>query len=183
MGSLCPRHAGVVWRDVRGPVIRQRALNNHTCRCQYYGHKTINHIPGFTFRKSRHYGRTTSYLVFSMSSGYCNGVSLILPLLQSSCSVMRDASQETATSTIGVVTPGSQRTHMPVYLDFLQNMLSLVMEDIPLAKRRDLWFQHNGALAHFCRDVREHLNNTYRGRWIGQGGQGDLLHGHHDHPI
>lgn len=62
------------------------------------------------------------------------------------------------------------RLNGAAYLDFLQNTLPLVMEDVPLAIRRELWFQHDGAPAHFSRAVREHLNNTYRECWIGRGG-------------
>ncbi|KAJ8892193.1 hypothetical protein PR048_004773 [Dryococelus australis] len=35
---------------------------------------------------------------------------------------------------------------------------------------QDLRLQHDGAPAYFSRDLREHLNNTYRGCWIGRGG-------------
>ena len=33
-----------------------------------------------------------------------------------------------------------------------------------------MWLQRDGAPAHFDRNVRNHLNVTYRNRWIGRGG-------------
>ncbi|GFY12348.1 uncharacterized protein TNCV_284511 [Trichonephila clavipes] len=33
-----------------------------------------------------------------------------------------------------------------------------------------MWFQHDGAHAHFSADVRSALDTTYPGRWIGRGG-------------
>lgn len=56
------------------------------------------------------------------------------------------------------------------YLDFLQNNLPLLLEDLPLEIRRNLWFMHDGAPPHFARAVREHLNLLFQNRWIGRGG-------------
>ncbi|GFU46809.1 uncharacterized protein TNCV_434851 [Trichonephila clavipes] len=33
-----------------------------------------------------------------------------------------------------------------------------------------MWFQHDGAPAHFSADVRSALDTAYPGRWIGRGG-------------
>ncbi|GBN38054.1 hypothetical protein AVEN_196045-1 [Araneus ventricosus] len=33
-----------------------------------------------------------------------------------------------------------------------------------------MWFQHDGAPAHFSIDVRNYLNDTFGARWIGRGG-------------
>jgi hypothetical protein len=33
-----------------------------------------------------------------------------------------------------------------------------------------MWYMHDGAPAHFSRAVRDVLNNTYHGRWVGRGG-------------
>jgi hypothetical protein len=41
---------------------------------------------------------------------------------------------------------------------------------VPLAASQRLWFQHDGAPAHYGEDVRPWLNATYPGRWIGRGG-------------
>ena len=48
------------------------------------------------------------------------------------------------------------------YLEFLQNTLPLLMEEIPVAIRREMWFQHYSAPAHFNLQVRAHLNRVYR---------------------
>ncbi|GFS62717.1 uncharacterized protein TNCV_3201711 [Trichonephila clavipes] len=34
-----------------------------------------------------------------------------------------------------------------------------------------MWFQHDGAPAHFSANVRSALDTAYPGRWIGRGGQ------------
>lgn len=56
------------------------------------------------------------------------------------------------------------------YLDFLQNTLPELLENVPLNIRQNMWFQHDGAPAHSTLAVRNFLNNTYPGRWIGRGG-------------
>ena len=55
------------------------------------------------------------------------------------------------------------------YLNFLQNDLPILLRDIPLETRRNMWFQHDGCPAHFTARVCEFLNETYPGRWIGRG--------------
>jgi hypothetical protein len=37
----------------------------------------------------------------------------------------------------------------PAYCVFLQEVQPLLLEDVPLAVRRDMWFQHDGAPVHF----------------------------------
>jgi hypothetical protein len=56
------------------------------------------------------------------------------------------------------------------YRDFLETVLAGLLEDVPLAVSQRLWFQHNGAQTHYGDDVRQWLNATYPGRWIGRGG-------------
>lgn len=60
------------------------------------------------------------------------------------------------------------------YLSFLRfdlpNLLFEIVEDIPLERRRQLWFLHDGAPPHFCQPVRNFLNSKYPGRWIGRNG-------------
>jgi len=56
------------------------------------------------------------------------------------------------------------------YVDFLQNELPLLLEEVPLAKRMCIVFQHDGAPAHCSRLVTPHLNLTFPKRWIGCGG-------------
>jgi hypothetical protein len=52
------------------------------------------------------------------------------------------------------------------YRDFLKTVLPGLLEDVPLTVRQRLWFQHDGAPAHYREDVRQCLNATYPGRWI-----------------
>ena len=56
------------------------------------------------------------------------------------------------------------------YLVFLQEVLPGLLNDVPPPIRRRMWFQHDGAPAHFSVDVRNALNMMYPGRWIGRGG-------------
>lgn len=56
------------------------------------------------------------------------------------------------------------------YLSFLQEDFPGLMEDVDLQTRSRMWFQHDGAPAHFSTIVRDHLNATYSERWIGRGG-------------
>lgn len=63
-----------------------------------------------------------------------------------------------------------QRLDGPAYLDFLQNTLPLLLEDVPYQQRLTNFFMHDGAPPHFSRLVRDHLNQTHPDRWIGRGG-------------
>lgn len=56
-----------------------------------------------------------------------------------------------------------------IYLDFLSNILPELLEDVPLNIRRIMWIQHDGAPAHFSRQVLRFLNRNYPDRWIGRG--------------
>lgn len=56
------------------------------------------------------------------------------------------------------------------YRHFLENNLPLLLEDIPLMLRREMWFMHDGAPAHFSVLAREYLDENYENRWIGRGG-------------
>lgn len=58
----------------------------------------------------------------------------------------------------------------PGYRDFLEQELPVLLEDVPLAKRRGMWYMHDGAPAHSSMIVREYLNDKFPGRWIGRGG-------------
>nr|XP_015922443.2 uncharacterized protein LOC107450974 [Parasteatoda tepidariorum] len=44
------------------------------------------------------------------------------------------------------------------------------MGDVPAATCRNIWFQHDGAPAHFSSAVREYLDRICPNRWIGRGG-------------
>jgi hypothetical protein len=56
------------------------------------------------------------------------------------------------------------------YLNFLQETLHILMDDLPLNVRQDMWYHFDGAPAHFTRPVRDWLNHNYPGGWIGRGG-------------
>lgn len=55
------------------------------------------------------------------------------------------------------------------YLQFLENELPILLEDVPLALRANMFFQHDGCPAHFAVQVRRHLEDHYHDRWIGRG--------------
>lgn len=55
------------------------------------------------------------------------------------------------------------------YLDFLRGQLEEYLDELPVVVYVNLVFQHDGAPAHYGREVREYLNNKYR-VWIGRGG-------------
>lgn len=57
-----------------------------------------------------------------------------------------------------------------VYLDFLQNNLPGLLEDVPLHIRQAMWLLQDGAPPHFRREVREFLDNAFPNRWIGRSG-------------
>ena len=57
-----------------------------------------------------------------------------------------------------------------VYLDFLQNFLPVLFQEVPLRTRERMWYQHDGAPAYFQRLIREYLTAAFGGRWIGRGG-------------
>lgn len=56
------------------------------------------------------------------------------------------------------------------YLDFLQNELPILLEDLDLGTRQQMWFQQDGAPPHWAHVVRNHLNATFGRRWIGRDG-------------
>lgn len=55
-----------------------------------------------------------------------------------------------------------------VYLDFLQNTLPDLLDDVPLRQRANMWFLHDGAPPHIQRDVTNYLRDTFQIRWIGR---------------
>lgn len=56
------------------------------------------------------------------------------------------------------------------YLNFLQNELPALMEDVPLHVRQQMWFMHDGAPPHFRVTVRDYLDTVFPNRWIGRAG-------------
>ncbi|ERL87486.1 hypothetical protein D910_04878 [Dendroctonus ponderosae] len=57
-----------------------------------------------------------------------------------------------------------QKLNGNIYLHFLQNQLLLLLEDIPLRKRVNMFLQQDGCPAHFSLNVRRFLDNAYSGR-------------------
>lgn len=55
------------------------------------------------------------------------------------------------------------------FLEFLNNDLPILLEDVPLATRRTMFLQLDGCPAHYSINVRNHINGTFRERWIGKG--------------
>ncbi len=56
------------------------------------------------------------------------------------------------------------------YLRFLQENLPELLQEVPLALRRNMYFMRNGAPPHFGTQVRRFLDTTYTRRWIGRYG-------------
>ena len=55
------------------------------------------------------------------------------------------------------------------YCNFMDYMLPELLEDVPLNVRQRMYFQHDGASAHFSISVRNHLRTTVGNRLIGRG--------------
>lgn len=58
-----------------------------------------------------------------------------------------------------------------IYLQFLQNELPNLLEDVNLHIRRRMWWQQDGAPAHRSRLTVTYLNEKFHRRWIGIGSQ------------
>lgn len=56
------------------------------------------------------------------------------------------------------------------YLEFLENTLPDIFEEVPLDVRRDMIFQNDGCPAHHRIAVREFLTSHFPNRWIGRNG-------------
>lgn len=60
-----------------------------------------------------------------------------------------------------------------LYLDMLVNLIVPAMRQVAAAQNmnwNDVYFQQDGAPAHFKRNVTAYLNRTFPGRWIGRNG-------------
>jgi hypothetical protein len=57
-----------------------------------------------------------------------------------------------------------------IYDNFLQDELPVLLENLPLQTRRQMYYQHDGVLPHFSHVVRQYLNHKFPNRWIGCGG-------------
>lgn len=56
------------------------------------------------------------------------------------------------------------------YANFLRDELPGLLEDVPLAHRFQMFYQHDGCPAHFSQLARNVLDAEFPGRWIGRGG-------------
>lgn len=57
------------------------------------------------------------------------------------------------------------------YLQFLQNSLRDLLDDIPLNLRQNMWFMHDGAPPHYPLAVRNYLDEWLPHRWFGRGSE------------
>lgn len=60
-----------------------------------------------------------------------------------------------------------QRLNGVTYRNLLEHELPILMENVPLDIRRNLWFMHDGAPPHRGQVVTEYLNEHFPRRWIG----------------
>ncbi|CAK9798623.1 hypothetical protein ANTPLA_LOCUS1702 [Anthophora plagiata] len=56
------------------------------------------------------------------------------------------------------------------YFEFFQEHLPILLENVPLQNRYDMWYQHDGCRADYARVARETLDSSFPNRWIGRGG-------------
>lgn len=56
------------------------------------------------------------------------------------------------------------------YLNILNSVVDEMLDDVPLSVYRNLFYQHDGAPAHYQVRVREFLDTNFGDRWIGRGG-------------
>ncbi|XP_063384877.1 uncharacterized protein LOC134670986 [Cydia fagiglandana] len=56
------------------------------------------------------------------------------------------------------------------YLEMLREVIPNLMEDVPIAYLRDIFYQHDGCPAHYRLEVRRHLDEEFGDHWIGRGG-------------
>ena len=57
-----------------------------------------------------------------------------------------------------------------VYANFVQYVLSQLMEDVLLHVRMNMWLQHDGASPHYALCSRQVMNEIFDEKWIGRGG-------------
>ncbi|KAL0811827.1 hypothetical protein ABMA28_009255 [Loxostege sticticalis] len=56
------------------------------------------------------------------------------------------------------------------YLQLLRDVVEEQLEEVPISNLAGLYYQHDGAPAHFQHAVRAYLNERFGERWIGRGG-------------
>jgi hypothetical protein len=62
------------------------------------------------------------------------------------------------------------RLSFPAYCVFLQEVLPVLLKDVPLAVRRYMWFQNDGVPTYFSAQTQQNLNTQFPDRWLGRGG-------------
>jgi hypothetical protein len=62
-----------------------------------------------------------------------------------------------------------QRLNGQTYHNFVENVLSELLEGVPLHVGPNTYFMHDGASPHFNVNVRWLLNNRFPDKWIGAG--------------
>lgn len=67
-----------------------------------------------------------------------------------------------------VILPGN--LNGPGYLHFLQTTLEDLLDELPVARLQNMWYQQDGCPAHWALIVRAHLDQRFPGHWIGRGG-------------
>lgn len=55
------------------------------------------------------------------------------------------------------------------YVQFLRKVHPVLLEEVPLGVRRDMFFMYDGAPAHFSEVAHQHLTGAYANQWIGRG--------------
>lgn len=58
-----------------------------------------------------------------------------------------------------------------MYETFLRNDFLALIQAIPQEVLNEMWYQHDGAPAHYAANVRNFLNEQFPNRWIGRGGE------------
>ena len=53
---------------------------------------------------------------------------------------------------------------------FARWTVSTLLENVPQQRRRQMYYQHDGAPPHFSQVLRQELNHKFPNRWIGRGG-------------
>ncbi|XP_074037280.1 histone-lysine N-methyltransferase SETMAR-like [Leptinotarsa decemlineata] len=56
------------------------------------------------------------------------------------------------------------------YVQFLREVHPVLLEEVSLGVRRNMFLMHDGAPAHFSQVARQHLTETYANQWSGRGG-------------
>ncbi|GBL86201.1 hypothetical protein AVEN_131944-1 [Araneus ventricosus] len=56
------------------------------------------------------------------------------------------------------------------YLELLQDIITVFVENLPLHQLRNVWFQHDGAPPHKISNVKQYLMETFQNQVIGYGG-------------